>query len=81
METVGFIGLGKMGIAMATRLLETGVAITVWNRSPEKADTLVAHGAKLASSVSDLVRKTTDFYSMAGDYSNRWFISLGRFAQ
>lgn len=67
METVGFIGLGKMGIAMATRLLETGVAITVWNRSPEKADTLVAHGAKLASSVSDLVNSANLIITMLGN--------------
>jgi len=67
LETIGFIGLGKMGIAMATRLLKTGVPLTVWNRSPEKADTLVTHGAKLAQSVSDLVESASLIITMLGN--------------
>lgn len=67
METVGFIGLGKMGIAMATRLLETGVPLTVWNRSPEKADGLVANGAKLASSVANLADSASVIITMLGN--------------
>jgi 3-hydroxyisobutyrate dehydrogenase-like beta-hydroxyacid dehydrogenase len=67
LETIGFIGLGKMGIAMATRLLETGVPLTVWNRSSEKADTLVAQGAKLAPSVSDLVESASLIITMLGN--------------
>ena len=67
METVGFIGLGKMGIAMATRLLETGVPLTVWNRSAEKADGLVANGAKFAPSVSELVDSADLIISMLGN--------------
>lgn len=45
---VGFIGLGQMGSAMAANLLRAGHDLTVWNRSPAKADMLVAAGAKLA---------------------------------
>ena len=37
---VGFIGLGNMGSAMATRLLEAGFDVTVYNRSPGKAEAL-----------------------------------------
>jgi 3-hydroxyisobutyrate dehydrogenase-like beta-hydroxyacid dehydrogenase len=32
---VGFIGLGAMGRAMATRLIDAGHEVHVWNRSPE----------------------------------------------
>ena len=45
---VGFIGLGQMGSAMAANLVKAGHAVTVWNRSPGKADALVAAGAVLA---------------------------------
>ncbi|WP_028221093.1 NAD(P)-dependent oxidoreductase [Paraburkholderia oxyphila] len=39
---VGFCGLGLMGVPMARRLLGAGVALRVWNRSPNKAWTLAA---------------------------------------
>lgn len=50
--TVGFIGLGNMGSAMVTRLLEAGVDVTVYNRSPGKADLLAARGATVAATVA-----------------------------
>ncbi|SCK27780.1 3-hydroxyisobutyrate dehydrogenase [Vogesella sp. LIG4] len=53
---VGFIGLGLMGVPMCRRLLAAGVALTVWNRSPGKADALLAAGAQLAGSVAELVQ-------------------------
>ena len=37
MSEVTVIGLGNMGSALARALLENGRAVTVWNRSPEKA--------------------------------------------
>lgn len=39
---IGIIGLGNMGAAIAERLLAEGAALTVWNRSPGKADGLSA---------------------------------------
>ena len=47
---VGFIGLGRMGAAMAANLLKAGHDITVWNRSPDRADPLVEAGARRATS-------------------------------
>jgi 3-hydroxyisobutyrate dehydrogenase-like beta-hydroxyacid dehydrogenase len=49
MNPVGWIGIGKMGEAMVERLLQGGVAVSVWNRTPEKCDGLVAKGAVLAN--------------------------------
>jgi 3-hydroxyisobutyrate dehydrogenase-like beta-hydroxyacid dehydrogenase len=49
---VGFIGLGNMGSAMATRLLEAGFDVTVYNRSPGKAEALAARGATVATTVA-----------------------------
>lgn len=48
MRKVAFIGLGKMGLGMATRLLKAGHTMTVYNRSPAKADSLIREGAHLA---------------------------------
>jgi hypothetical protein len=45
---VGFIGLGSMGSGMAANLLEAGHALTVYNRTPARAEALVAEGARLA---------------------------------
>src|SRR4051794_33118810 len=46
---VAMIGLGAMGAGMAHRLLAQGHAVSVWNRSAEKAGELVDAGARLAS--------------------------------
>jgi 3-hydroxyisobutyrate dehydrogenase-like beta-hydroxyacid dehydrogenase len=48
--SVAFMGLGKMGLAMATNLQRAGYPLVVWNRSPRKAGALVAAGASLAKS-------------------------------
>jgi len=51
---VGVAGLGRMGAAMAARLIEVGHEVTVWNRSAAKAKPLVDAGAKTATSAAEL---------------------------
>jgi len=51
---VGIAGTGRMGAAIATRLLGQGHAVTVWNRTPAKTAPLVAAGAKAAESPAAL---------------------------
>ena len=53
---VSFIGLGKMGTAMANRLLGGGHELTVYNRTAAKAADLVSRGAKLAGSIAEAAR-------------------------
>jgi len=48
-EKLGYLGLGMMGIPMARRLINAGFEVAVWNRSADKAKTLVETGAKLAA--------------------------------
>jgi 3-hydroxyisobutyrate dehydrogenase-like beta-hydroxyacid dehydrogenase len=43
---LGMIGLGLMGTAMTERFLEHGYRVSVWNRTREKADRLIARGAE-----------------------------------
>jgi 3-hydroxyisobutyrate dehydrogenase len=52
---IAFLGLGRMGAAMAQHLLNAGHDLTVWNRSPGKADDLVAAGATEATSIAEAV--------------------------
>jgi 2-hydroxy-3-oxopropionate reductase len=47
---VALIGVGNIGAAVASALLDKGAAITLHNRSPEKCAPLVARGARVASS-------------------------------
>lgn len=53
MQSVGFIGLGKMGAAMAANLLKAGYKLRVYNRTPHKAEPLRALGAEVVSSPAD----------------------------
>jgi 3-hydroxyisobutyrate dehydrogenase-like beta-hydroxyacid dehydrogenase len=53
---IGFIGLGTMGGAVAANLLHAGHQVTVWNRSPAKAEPLVAQGAVLAADAAGALR-------------------------
>ena len=51
---LGWIGIGRMGYAMAERLAKSGADLTVWNRTRAKAEPLAALGAKVASHLSEL---------------------------
>jgi 3-hydroxyisobutyrate dehydrogenase-like beta-hydroxyacid dehydrogenase len=53
---VGFIGLGNMGVAMAATLIKAGHELTVYNRTPAKAQALVDQGARYAPTVADACR-------------------------
>src|SRR5439155_3472517 len=50
MTKIAFLGLGMMGTPMATRLLEAGHDLTVWDRTDEKTKALVDRGANAATS-------------------------------
>lgn len=51
--TVAVLGTGLMGEPMARRLLDGGAAVRVWNRTPEKAAPLAAHGATVAGTARE----------------------------
>jgi 3-hydroxyisobutyrate dehydrogenase-like beta-hydroxyacid dehydrogenase len=55
MVRVGYIGLGNIGAPMAARIISPGgFFLTVWNRTPEKMEPLVAAGAKRATSAAEV---------------------------
>src|SRR5258705_11176959 len=53
MAKIAFLGLGQMGAPMATRLLQAGHELTVWNRTPDRAKPLAAAGAIVARSPAE----------------------------
>ena len=52
---VTLLGLGAMGTALGRAWLDAGHPLTVWNRTPGKADALAAYGAHVASSAAEAV--------------------------
>jgi 3-hydroxyisobutyrate dehydrogenase len=52
--TVGWIGAGRMGAAMASRLARAGEDVTVWNRTRAKAEALTEVGCGVADTIADL---------------------------
>ena len=64
---VGFIGLGNMGSGMAANLLRAGYALTVYNRTPARAEVLVAEGATLAKTPSEAARGDVVITMLADD--------------
>ena len=57
LPSLGFAGVGLMGLPMCQRLLAAGYGLWVWNRSPEKCQALVDAGARLAASPAELAQQ------------------------
>ena len=64
---IGIAGLGRMGAAMALRLMEVGHTLTVWNRSPGKAKPVTDAGAKLVASPEDVAEHSDAIITMLTD--------------
>jgi 3-hydroxyisobutyrate dehydrogenase len=61
---IGICGMGKMGSAIAQRLLSLGHKVTVWNRSPAKSGPLVTLGASAAATPADLAAASETVITM-----------------
>lgn len=64
---IGFVGLGQMGVGIAGNFLKAGHRLTVWNRSADKAEPLVAAGARLAATPADAASGDIVFTMLADD--------------
>jgi len=76
-ETIGFIGLGAMGLAMASRLLKAGFGLRVYNRTAEKAGPLLEQGAVLARSPAEAVQPGRIMVTMVTDDRALEEVTLG----
>src|SRR5258707_10630309 len=66
-ETIGFIGLGGMGAAMAANLLKAGFGLRVYNRTAEKARPLLDRGATLVRSPAEAAEPGGIVVTMVSD--------------
>jgi 3-hydroxyisobutyrate dehydrogenase len=65
-HTVGWIGTGRMGFALASRLLDAGVDLWAYNRTRSKAEPLGEKGAKIVDRPADLAERDIVFTMVAG---------------
>src|SRR5215469_4562265 len=65
--TVGWIGTGRMGFQLATRLLDAGFDVAVWNRTRAKCEPLTEKGAKVVDRPADLASRDIVFIMVAAD--------------
>jgi 3-hydroxyisobutyrate dehydrogenase len=65
-KTLGWVGTGRMGYALATRLLEAGCDLAVYNRTRAKAEPLAELGATVVDSPAELADRDIVFTMVAG---------------
>jgi 3-hydroxyisobutyrate dehydrogenase-like beta-hydroxyacid dehydrogenase len=65
-KTVGWVGTGRMGYALAARLLDAGCDVAVYNRTRAKAEPLAALGATIVDAPADLADREIVFTMVAG---------------
>jgi len=63
---IGWIGTGVMGRSMCRHIMDKGFAMTVYNRSRDKAESLINEGAKWVSSPSEVAKDSDVVFTMLG---------------
>eukprot|EP00246_Nothoceros_aenigmaticus_P017105 TRINITY_DN8143_c0_g1_i1.p1 TRINITY_DN8143_c0_g1~~TRINITY_DN8143_c0_g1_i1.p1 ORF type:complete len:370 (+),score=62.64 TRINITY_DN8143_c0_g1_i1:50-1159(+) len=77
LPTVGFLGLGIMGAAMARNLIKAGYDVTVWNRTVNKCQQLVKEGAKHGKTPADTAKACDITFAMLADPSSALQVACG----
>jgi 3-hydroxyisobutyrate dehydrogenase len=65
-KRLGWVGCGRMGVALATRLLDAGCDLAVYNRTRAKAEPLAELGATIVDAPADLAGREIVFTTLAG---------------
>jgi 3-hydroxyisobutyrate dehydrogenase-like beta-hydroxyacid dehydrogenase len=63
---IGFLGLGTMGIPMASNLLKAGFKVQVWNRTASKAQPMAVLGAKVGKGPAHVAAESDMVITMVG---------------
>src|SRR5574341_120398 len=77
-RSIGFLGLGIMGLSMAKRLIEAGHTLTVYNRTASKAAPLVAMGAKQAATPREAAKGNEIVIAIVTDSPDVEDVFLGK---
>jgi len=75
--TVGYLGMGIMGTAMAARLVDAGYDVTVWNRSKEKCEPVASKGAKVADTPQKLIEACDVTFACTSDPASARAVVFG----
>ncbi len=78
MERIAVLGLGIMGGGMATNWLRKGYPTTVWNRTPAKAEVLIAEGAIVAATPAEAAKDADVIVAMVADDDASREVWLGK---
>jgi 3-hydroxyisobutyrate dehydrogenase len=65
-ESIGWIGTGVMGLSMCGHILDAGYEIFVFNRSRDKAESLVSKGAMWCDSPAEVAQKAGIIFTIVG---------------
>ena len=66
--SLGWLGTGRMGTALAGRLIDAGERVTVWNRTSAKTAPLVARGGRAVERITDLGECDIVFVTVSGPH-------------
>jgi len=77
LPSIGFLGLGTMGTAMARNLLKAGYDVTVWNRTTSKCDALVSEGAKRGVTPKQTAAACDITFAMLADPAGAVHVACG----
>ena len=67
MQHIALLGLGTMGAGMAANWLTKGFALSVWNRTPARAQTLISKGARAAATPREAAAGADFIFAMVAD--------------
>ncbi|MDN4607981.1 NAD(P)-dependent oxidoreductase [Sporosarcina highlanderae] len=65
-EKIAFIGTGVMGSSIVKHLVNANYEVTIFTRTKEKAESVIAHGAKWADTVGQAVKEADLIFTMVG---------------
>lgn len=75
---IGFIGLGAMGEGIVRRLLAAGHTVTGWNRTPEKAESLIMQGMRWGDNPRQVASQSEIVFSIVTDAAAVSAVALGK---
>ena len=77
MQRIALLGVGTMGAGMAANWLKKGFALTIWNRTPARAEPLAAQGATIAATPREAAQGADIIVAMVADNDASRAVWLG----
>ena len=81
MQRIALLGVGTMGAGMAANWLKKGFPLTIWNRTPARAEPLVAQGATIAATPREAAQGADVIVAMVADNDASRAVWLGPYGR